>query len=182
VGQVVFACGAALRDFFPCLREPIVLVRGQVLSTEPLPSLFRPGMAVDWGTVYWRQDADGAIVLGGLRRLDPDGETGPEPRLNECIQRALEGFLPAAFPGFPPVRVARRWAGVMDQTPDGRPLVGAVPGAARQWVVAGFGGHGLPAALGAGHAIAEAVATGRAPDWLRPYDPARVLRGGVPCR
>jgi glycine/D-amino acid oxidase-like deaminating enzyme len=79
------------------------------------------------------------------------------------------------------VRVERRWAGVMDYTADGRPLVGPVPGAAGQWVIAGFGGHGLPAGLGAGRAVARAVTTGRPPAELEPYVPARFWKEGVPC-
>jgi sarcosine oxidase subunit beta len=179
--HVVWACGAAFRYFRPEFEPATSLARGQVLSTTPLPPLFRTGMAVDWGTVYWRQAADGAILLGGCRHLDLDGETGPGQRVNPRIQQALTGFLPEAFPGFPPFRVARRWAGVMDYTADGRPLIGPVPEAPGQWVIAGFGGHGLPPAVGAGRALASAIVTGRMPADLEPYDPARLLKESLPC-
>jgi len=190
--HVVLACGAAAAGFQPSLRAVFRPVRAQMLATEPLSPLFRPAMAVDFGSVYWRQAGDGVIVLGGCRAADPDGEhdgTGEEP--NPVIQRALESFLPGAFPGFPRFRVVHRWAGTMDDTADGRPLAGAVPGAAGQWVLAGFGGHGLPPALGVARALADAIVLGRPAPLLSPFDPARfdpadrplpagVPRGGLP--
>lgn len=171
--HVVFACGGAVRGFLARLDRALTPARAQVLSTEPLPRLFRIGLAIDWGTVYWRQAPDGAVVLGGYRNLDPEGETGWDERLNDRIQGALAGFLPALFPDLPAVRVARRWAAIMDCSADGRPLVGACSDAPNQWIIAGFGGHGLPVALGAGRALAEAIVGGRTPASLESLDPMR---------
>jgi sarcosine oxidase subunit beta len=176
-GHVVFACGAALADFVPALRSAVEPVRGQVLATEPLPPLFPAAMAVDWGTLYWRQTAEGVILLGGYRALDAARETGREERLNPQIQQALTSFLPHAFPDFPAFRVSHRWAGIMDCPVDGRPLLGALPGLAHQWVIASFGGHGLPAGIGAGKALAEAIVTTRTPPALERFDPARFCEG-----
>lgn len=179
--HVVWACGAAFQYFRPEFEPSTSLARGQMLSTTPLPPLFRSGMAIDWGTVYWRQAADGSILLGGFRSIDLDGETGPGQRINFRIQKALTEFLPDAFPGFPPFRVAHRWAGVMDYTSDGRPLIGPIPGVAGQWVIAGFGGHGLPPAVAAGRALAAALQTGHLPAGLEMYDPARLLKESLSC-
>ncbi len=96
------------------------------------------------------------------------------------IQSALDRFLAETFPDCPPYRIERRWAGLMDETPDGRPLVGRVPGLPGAWVLAGLGGHGLPVALGAGRALAEAVLAGRTPEVLDPYSPSRFF-GGSEC-
>jgi gamma-glutamylputrescine oxidase len=175
--HLVLACGAALTDFIPALGPVLEPIRGQVLATEPLSPLFAMAMAVDWGTVYWRQTQEGVIILGGFRTLDSATETGRDERLNPVIQEALTAFLPQAFPGFPPVRVSHRWAGIMDCTVDGRPVIGAVPGFDRQWVIAGFGGHGLPVGIGAGKALAEAILTGRTPLLLQRYDPVRFFKG-----
>ena len=54
-----------------------------------------------------------------------------------------------------------------------KPVIGRVPGMENQWVIACFGGHGLLGALGAGKAIAEAIAVGETPSILEPYDPSR---------
>jgi glycine/D-amino acid oxidase-like deaminating enzyme len=174
--QVVLACGARTGRLCPALAPLLKPARGQALATRPLPPLFRVAMAVDYGDVYWRQAPDGVVVLGGLRQLDPTAEDTAREAANPRIQQALAAFLPSAFPGIPRVRVARRWAGIMDATPDGRPLVGAVPGAAGLWVAAGFGGHGLPPALRAGRALARAAAEGGRPEGLESLDPARFAR------
>jgi sarcosine oxidase subunit beta len=148
-------------------------VRGQVLSTEPIKRVFNVGLAVDWGTVYWRQTAEGVIVMGGYRGLDRETETTSNEELNPAIQSALEGFLPKAFPDIPQIQVARRWAGIMDETPDEKPIVGQWPARSQTWVVAGFGGHGLPPALGATRALASSIAQGQITTELDPLSPDR---------
>ncbi|GGQ49232.1 NAD(P)/FAD-dependent oxidoreductase [Couchioplanes azureus] len=173
--QVVYACHAEVARFCPTLAGFIRPVRGQVLATAPLPPLFAPGMAVDFGSVYWRQAPDGSIVIGGCRAASTSDDV--DERLDPPVQRALETFLPTAFPGFPRFEVRRRWAGVMDQTADGRPLIGAVPWAQRQWVIAGFGGHGLPPGIAAGAGLAEAMDTGRRSGPVPACDPARAVPG-----
>lgn len=171
--QVVLACNSATVMFAPGLRRRLTPVRGQMLATTPVRPLWRPGLAVDFGTAYWRQLANGTIVLGGLRSRDPVPEETSRPLTNRRIQQALTGLLPSIFPGMPAFGVHERWAGIMDVTPDGRPLIGALPGAPNQWVICGFAGHGLPGSLGAGRALAEAITTERTPSVLQPYAPDR---------
>ena len=172
-GRVVLACNASCARLWPPLGKVLSASRGQVLATRPLPPLFRPGMAVDYGAVYWRQRADGTVVVGGCREAAPEAERTAREALSPRIQEALERFLPGAFPGVPGVAVARRWAGIMDATPDGRPLAGAWPDGSGLWVAAGFGGHGLPPALGTGRALARAMVEGSRPAELEALDPAR---------
>ncbi len=105
--QVVFACNTGVSEFLPGFREVITPVRGQMMSTQPLSVMFRIGLAVDWGTVYWRQTSDGVVVLGGYRNLDPIAETSSQELVNHRIQDALAHFLPDAFPGFPTFRVGQ---------------------------------------------------------------------------
>jgi gamma-glutamylputrescine oxidase len=174
--QVVLASGASSARLWRPLGTLLSSARGQVLATRPLPPLFGPGLAVDYGTLYWRQAPDGVVVLGGCRHLDLAAETTGREGLNPRIQAALERFLPEAFPGFPRVRVAWRWAGIMDQTPDGRPLVGPWPDGSGLWVAAGFGGHGLPPALEIGREVARAVVEGGRPALPATLDPARFRR------
>lgn len=172
--HVVYACNSSLTRLAP--HAPLLRARrGQVLATEPLPRLFSIGMAVDFGRVYWRQTDDGTVLIGGYRSeaVGNEEETDAD-QVTPRIQRALETFLPNAFPGFPPLQVRLRWAGTMDCSADGRPVVGRLPGHDRQWVIAGFGGHGLPAGLGAGIALAQAIATNQTIPALAAFDPARL--------
>lgn len=171
--HVVLSCNYWTCRFLRSLRKVLSPARGQMLSSRPLPPIFRIGLAVDWGSVYWRQSKDGVIVLGGYRGLDPEGETGGRAKLNPKIQSALSRFLPDAFPNFPTIAIARRWAGIMDQTPDGKPIVGKWPGHSNIWISAGFGGHGFPPALVMGKALAQAIVHGSQSTVPGSYDPAR---------
>ena len=171
--HVVFACNAGLLDLVPGAGRALEVRVAQVLSSEPMPPLFKCGMAVDWGTVYWRQAQNGSIVIGGLTsKIVPLPEVDQDP-LIPAVQSALEEFLPSVFPEMPVLRVHRRWHGVMDCTSDGRPLVGRLPGARRQWIIAGFNGHGLPPALGFAKALTESVFLDEPVEQLARYSPAR---------
>jgi glycine/D-amino acid oxidase-like deaminating enzyme len=170
---VVVACAGATGRLVPELAPVLRPVRGQVLATAPVPALFRFGMGIDQGTAYWRQAPDGAIVLGGLSGVDPVAEATAGEAVNWRIQSALRRLLPEVFPGLPRLRVARRWAGIMDVTPDGAPVAGECPDGSGIWVLAGFGGRGLPPALGAGRALAGSVAAGRLDPGLERLRPGR---------
>jgi len=171
--HVVVACNARSGELLPGLGGLLTPTRGQVMSTTPMKRIFNVGMAVDWGTVYWRQTNDGSIVLGGYRGRDYDAESTPVEAVNPQIQTALEGFLPSAFQDFPSIAVAARWAGIMDQTPDQKPIVGQWPANSGVWVIAGFGGHGLPPALGVTEALANSISCSRLSVELESLTPAR---------
>jgi len=171
--HVVLACNVKTGGLLPELQQVLKPVRGQVLCTSPLPPIFRVGLAVDWGTLYWRQAGDGTIVLGGYHNLDPLAEASAQEDLNPKIQSALARFLPDAFPGFPNFEVRQRWSGIMDETADGKPIVGQWLDGRSIWVIAGFGGHGLPLALGVGKALAESVMRGQTSAVLSALAPGR---------
>jgi gamma-glutamylputrescine oxidase len=171
--HVVLACNVKTGDFLPELQHVLAPLRGQVVCTTKLHPIFRIGLAVDWGTLYWRQTGDGTIVLGGYHNLDPLAEATAREGLNPKIQSALLRFLPDAFPGFPEVTVQQRWSGIMDETADGKPIVGPWLDGRNIWVIAGCGGHGLPPALGLGKALAESIAQGQPSAVLSALDPAR---------
>jgi glycine/D-amino acid oxidase-like deaminating enzyme len=154
--SVVVACAAGTPRLLPALRHILKEHRAPMCSTVTVPPIFNMGLAIDWGTYYWRQAADGAVILGGGR-----------------VHEDLAGVLPQIFPELRAIPIARRWVGVMDEAPDGRPIVGASAHGHNVWVAAGFGGHGLPPALGVGAALAEWIATGEAAPALRPLDPGR---------
>ena len=154
--HAVVACNVETGRLLPELAGLLRPVRGHMLATGPgAPRRLRVGMAVDFGSVYWRQEADGTTVIGGRE------------------QSALPHFLASALPGWPALRPAVRWAGIMDQTPDGAPLLGRTARHPNVWVAAGFGGHGIPPALSAGEAIARAIADNSQPAVLDRLGPAR---------
>jgi gamma-glutamylputrescine oxidase len=168
---VVVACGFRTAQLVG-LRSLLTPARGQMLSTAPVPPLFHLGMALDFGTAYWRQTTGGAIVLGGCRFVDARSETTSHASLNPRIHAALDRFLPRIFPDLPPLRVVRRWAGIMDESGDARPVAGRWRKKG-VWLAAGFGGHGLPPALGVGQALAYAIVEGVSSPELQRLSPHR---------
>jgi len=66
--------------------------------------------------------------------------------------------------------VDRAWAGLCVATPDGEPLLGELPGQEGLYVAAGWQGHGVMRAPGAGEAVAEEIRGG---EGVPAFDPER---------
>src|SRR6266566_946691 len=169
---VIYACSGHIGDIVPELRAKIRLVPVQVQSTAPIAAKFRPGMAVDWGTTYWRQTSDGAIVIGGDGTTFLRGHGGALAWMPSSP--ALKEFLAVAFPSLPALQIRRQWTGVMDCLPDGRPIVGPISGRRNEWAVTGFNGHGIPLGLSIGRHVAESILTGSYSSVLEQFDPSRL--------
>jgi len=153
-GQVLLATNAFSRQFFPDL--DVQPGRGQVLVTEPIPSLQLPGtFHYDKGYYYFRQ-VDGRVLLGGGRHLDFAAEATTAPGLTELVQRKLEELLhEVVLPGQRP-RIDYRWSGVMafgtELAPIVRPLAPNIFGALR------CNGMGVAMGAGVGKRAAEIAA------------------------
>ena len=66
------------------------------------------------------------------------------------------------LPGLATLPPTARWTGIMAYTPDGLPLVGALPNRDRQWVCAGWNGHGLALAPRSATLLSEVLLGRRA--------------------
>ena len=142
-------------------------VRGQMLATAPTRPVFERPAYAKRGYQYWRQRADGRVLVGGWRDMAVDEEVGEDERPTERVQRYLDAFL--AEQGIDAV-VTHRWAGTMGFSHDALPYVGRA--GPRLFVCGGFTGHGMAF----GPASAEMVATlvsGRAHQDADLFDPAR---------
>ncbi|HSK70545.1 MAG TPA: FAD-dependent oxidoreductase [Pyrinomonadaceae bacterium] len=161
---VVWCCQARITNFVPGFNNFIKPVVGNMFSSAPVEKFFKFGLAIDWGTVYWRQTDDGSIICGGDENLQLAGQkTG----------KGLEFVLNEVFPTLPPIKVSRRWSGMMDYMIDGKPIVGSLPNQPNQWIIAGFGGHGIPAALGVGKALTESISREMLDENLLNFSPSR---------
>lgn len=89
-----------------------------------------------------------------VRTLDP------EPSESALISG--HRHLVRSFPAFGAAKIAERWAGLIDVTPDAIPVISAVPKIPGFFIASGFSGHGFGIGPGAGHLMADLV-TGAPP-------------------
>jgi gamma-glutamylputrescine oxidase len=170
--SVIVAGNAWSDELLPQLKGVITPVRGQVLTYKPIQRVFNSGMGVAITPTgeYWQQTLDGTILIGGCRADAPDKEWNMrEDALRDEVQVPLERVIPRMFPQLNTLEVSQRWSGPMAFTPDYLPVIDAVPGMQGAWVAGGFNGHGMCYGLVTGDTLAEAAASGRHPDALRPF-------------
>ena len=84
----------------------------------------------------------------------------PEPS-NAVLEEGRRNLI-ESFPAFRDMKIVERWAGLIDVTPDGVPVISEVPSLPGFFIASGFSGHGFGIGPGAGHLIADLV-TGKAP-------------------
>lgn len=158
--HVVVALNAWNSTLLPQLAGFITPVRGQALAYEPIAPIFRTGCSAGLTPTgeYWQQTDDGTIVVGGCRAAAPDHDIGMRSQtVTGEVQSAIETILPRLFPQLPPLRVARRWGGMMAFTNDHTPIVDRAPELPGAWVVGGFSGHGMPFGMMIGRTLAHSV-------------------------
>ncbi len=101
---------------------PMAAARAEMIVTEPVPLISVGG--VDGNGLYGRQTLRGNLAFGGGPHewIDlPDSRT---PRaVNSPIMRSIARRLTEMYPKLAHVRVIRSWAGVIENTPDGRPVL-----------------------------------------------------------
>lgn len=100
----------------------------------------------------WR--LDGPTPMERVRILDPAPDRST---IRLTHRRALE-----LLPGLADTKVTAAWAGYIDSTPDGVPVIGEVASLPGLILAAGFSGHGFGIGPGAGHLVADIV-TGATP-------------------
>jgi glycine/D-amino acid oxidase-like deaminating enzyme len=149
-GAVVVCVNAYSQHLVPLRVRP---VRGQMLATAPVGRRIfdRPAYA-NRGYRYWRQRADGSLLVGGWRDTAADEEVGEDERTTPRIQAQLEAFLRERCPE---AKVTHRWAGTMGFSHDALPYVGPLESGV--FVNAGFTGHGMAFATATGELIADLI-------------------------
>jgi gamma-glutamylputrescine oxidase len=126
-----------------------------VLLTEPCPALLDRPCYAGWGYDYFRQLADGSLLLGGRRHLFFADEQTGEAEPSDAVQHALDEYRATHMPSTLAAKVRQRWAGIMGFSRDGLPLLGPLPDRERIEVLAGFTGHGLGMAVACGRLAAR---------------------------
>ena len=140
--RVINACGA----WSPKLAKlvgvdiPTYPIRHEICSSEPLKPFLRPMVSELASGLYCSQSMRGEIV-GGV--------TIPGHASTYAMGSTLEFLatysrrLVKLMPILGDIKILRQWAGPYDQSPDGNPIVGAVPGHPDLFLACGFVGHGF---------------------------------------
>ena len=137
---------------------PVAAARAEMIVTEPLPPL--PMGGVDGNGLYGRQTLRGNLAFGGGPHewLDDVGLAGPKRRPSTPVLQSLARRVAELFPKAAAIRVIRSWAGVIETTPDGRPILDRV------WdnlTVASMSGVGFGLSPASGHAVRDLVLDGQ---------------------
>ena len=138
---------------------PLAPARVEMICTEPLPLM--PVGGADGNGLYGRQTRRGNLVYGGGPHEWIDGPdlASPERPVTPLL-RSLARRLAELFPGAAHLRLIRSWAGIVENTPDGLPVIDrlAAPG---NVVVATMSSVGFGLSPASGKAISELVLHGR---------------------
>ncbi len=160
--SVVLATNAYSGQLFDYFQDKIVPARGQIIVTEPVPQFLEPcycSFVLD----YFRQLADGRVLIGGFRNADVEKETGFSDEINPTIDQKLEEFLKTHLPSLRNVSIAYRWSGIMGFAADGYPMVGSLPEDPRIFFTVGFTAHGLGYTFKMGQLLSELMLDGKDP-------------------
>ena len=137
---------------------PLASARAEMIVTEPAPLMKIGG--VDGNGLYGRQTLRGNLAFGGGPHewiaMEP---TGPKARPTSPLVRNLARRVAEMFPRAAHLNVIRSWAGVIENTPDGRPIIDRLenPG---NVTVATMSGVGFGLSPASGHAIRDLVLDG----------------------
>ena len=138
---------------------PLASARAEMIVTEPAPLMAMGG--VDGNGLYGRQTLRGNLAYGGGPHEWIDvSESGPHVRPTTPLARNLAKRLAELLPKAAHLRVIRSWAGVVENTPDGRPVIDRLS-SPDNVVVATMSGVGFGLSPASGHAIADLVLEGR---------------------
>jgi sarcosine oxidase, subunit beta len=139
---------------------PVAPARAEMIVTEPLPLMAMGG--IDGNGLYGRQTLRGNLAYGGgPHEWLPAGGTGSEAlKASSPIARNVAKRLAELFPKAAHARVLRTWAGIVENTPDGRPVIDHLPSVDNA-TVATMSSVGFGLSPASGRAIAEIVTEGQ---------------------
>ena len=137
---------------------PVTSARAEMIVTEPAPMMKIGG--VDGNGLYGRQTQRGNLAFGGgPHEWIPMTADGPEARPGSPLIRNLSRRVAEMFPKAAHLNVIRSWAGVVENSPDGRPIIDRLT-SPDNVTVASMSGVGFGLSPASGHAIRDLVIDG----------------------
>ncbi|HTI56453.1 MAG TPA: FAD-binding oxidoreductase [Verrucomicrobiae bacterium] len=161
---------------------PLVPVRHQLFVTETIAGVepLQPIVRLVEASVYVRYE-QGGLMFGGYedaprvlgREGLPPGFQIAALELDLGVLRGLVDEVAAHFPALRDAKVAVHRGGAPTMTPDGRPIVGRVPGLDGLFVASGCCVGGLSLSPAAGRVLADLIVDGKSDPDLAPLSVAR---------
>jgi sarcosine oxidase subunit beta len=137
---------------------PLAPARAEMIVTEALPLMKIGG--VDGNGLYGRQTLRGNLAYGGGPHEWLDDADFLQPsRPSTPLLCNLAARLATLFPRAAHARVLRSWAGIIENTPDGRPVIDRLT-SPENLTVATMSSVGFGLSPATGRAIADLVTTG----------------------
>ncbi|HBY99725.1 MAG TPA: hypothetical protein DEO84_00250, partial [candidate division Zixibacteria bacterium] len=157
--------------------DMIFPVRGQMLATAKglNDKLGKSTYYANFGYDYFRQSPDGTILMGGLRDKFIETEIGYADEINPNLQDGLENYVRNNFE-MAQFDVPFRWSGLMANTIDGLPLIGALPHNGAVVAAVGCNGHGFGLCMVIARDLALALLEGKTSNLLNRFSLKRFLR------
>jgi glycine/D-amino acid oxidase-like deaminating enzyme len=159
------------------IRLPLIPVRHQLFVTEPIAGVepLQPIVRLVEASVYVRHE-QGGLLFGGYEDAPrvlgrdglPPGFEIASLELDPGVLRALVDEVGPHFPALCGARIALVRGGAPTMTPDGRPIVGRVPGLDGLFVASGCCVGGLSLSPAAGRALADLIVDGKSDPDLAP--------------
>eukprot|EP01080_Neovahlkampfia_damariscottae_P003297 gene3297-5738_t len=144
--KVIFATNGYTSKLIPELKDFIYPVRGQIIASKPLKTIWKFVNSANYGSEYYgqRYANDKRIILGGFRWVSNSREIGTfdDSVLNSNISMTARNFL-KNFKGLENIEIEYEWTGIMGWSKDGYPLVGNLK-PKNNFIISCFNGHGMP--------------------------------------
>lgn len=157
---VVVAAGPQIPQLMASLgiNVPLAAARAEMIITEPAPMM--PIGGVDGHKLYGRQTMRGNLAFGGgPHEWIDDNADSPAARPSTPLARNLAKRLAELMPKAAHLNVIRSWAGIIENSPDGRPIIDRLT-SPDNVVVASMSSVGFGLSPASGHAIRDLVIDG----------------------
>jgi sarcosine oxidase subunit beta len=157
-GALVVAAGPQIMGLLDPIdiHVPLMAARAEMIVTEPAP-LMRYG-GVDGNGLYGRQTMRGNLAFGGgPHEWIETAPQGVRARPTTTLSRSLARRVAELFPRAAHLNVIRSWAGIVENTPDGRPVIDRID----NLVIATMSGVGFGLSPASGHAVRDLLVDGR---------------------
>lgn len=133
----------------------------EALVTEAEPHMFDQMLGTAEADFYGHQTKHGSFVFGGSSGLEPFNKDNGTPitssKTASCICRGIMKY----FPDLADAKIVRTWAGWMDKSADGVPVIDEIEEVPGLYLACSFNGHGFGIAPAVGEQLSKLMITGK---------------------